>query len=406
MKKILFPFCAVCIVLIGFFVIGEICFRLVKKPINPLIQVTQKSRDYLFPPNTNHESQSSKEGEYHYWAHYNKFGYRGKDFAVPKPKGVIRIFAVGDSFTYGVGAEDNQTIPYVLQEELKKINPGVEVINAGIGHSSPIMHYINLKRIHLKYEPDFVVLFFDLTDLRDDWDFERHAVRDQEGEIVDYDLSLINGKRDWWIYAAQKSAFCEWIHRKIIRSFSKIQQMGFKNYFKALKEGKRAKAVIATSNGNLSDDVLMEHDGVVMMRGREKQDIIERQWPRTAKYLLKIKALLEEKQIPFLLIMYPHGIYVGANQWTEGRKTWGLEPGKLYTDRYSFDLVENFAKENQIPFYNTLDDFLNAPLKDYFFNWDGHMTPAGYEVVGKSVAKSKVFLRILEKVAQQKTYSR
>jgi len=35
------------------------------------------------------------------------------------------------------------------------------VINAGIGHASPIYHYLNLKNFHLKFEPDVVVLMLD-----------------------------------------------------------------------------------------------------------------------------------------------------------------------------------------------------------------------------------------------------
>ena len=50
----------------------------------------------------------------------------------------MRIFAVGDSFTYGVGSEDDQTIPYLIEKRLILEGLDAEVINAGIGHTSPI----------------------------------------------------------------------------------------------------------------------------------------------------------------------------------------------------------------------------------------------------------------------------
>jgi len=395
MKIFFFKILTVLIVLVVFFGIGEICFRIFRDEPNPLAQVTQKAKDSLFEPNSSWHSVSSKKGEFEYSPTINKFGYRGKDFAMPKKKGTLRIFAVGDSFTFGVGAEDNQTIPYDLQEKLLRSHYNIEVINAGVGNTSPITHYLNLKTIHLRYEPDLVVLLFDLTDLWEDWHSERNAVYDRNGEIINFNPMFINGKRDWWITCTYYSAFCRYVHNRIVRSVRKMGTLGFKEYVRAVFQKKRAKAIIANLKAGVSDQVLTEYDGLLMMRGREREALIRRHWQRTEKYLLKIKALLAEKNIPLVIVMYPHGIYVDGGQWSEGRLTWGFEAGKRYTDYLPFKIMKEFTDQEGILFINTLDDFLKAPHQKYFYDWDGHMTPAGYAVVAQSIAGNRQFLSLL-----------
>ena len=381
------------------FTVGEVCFRLFRGAPNPLIEVTQKQEKYLFEPNSVKESASSVEGEFKYTAHINRFGYRGKDFTMPKQEGVLRIFVVGDSFTYGVGAEDNETIPYQIEVGANGRSPlqKVEVINAGVGHTGPLRHYYNLKDIHLQYQPDLVLVLFDLTDLWDDWHLERNAVYGKDGEVDRFDPLFINGKRSLWLTAVNYSAFCRWINDKIVRSVRKMMDLGLKEYIKTSKDKGRVKAVIATSESITDENVILEYDGMLMMRGLKRKAIIDKQWHnRTAKYLSKIKQLLDENNVPMILVAYPHGIYVGGNQWSEGRKFWGFEEGKRYTDYYPFELLSQFADKEGIPFINTLDDFLGAPAdQKYFYDWDGHMTPAGYKIVAESIVRSKVFQDLL-----------
>lgn len=391
MKKFLFSISAIILFVLIFFMIGEICFRIFGGEYNPLASTVQNTSAYLFKPNSVDHSKSSVEGEFDYIAHRNKFGYRGKDFLMPKPKGVFRIFAVGDSFTYGVGSEDNQTIPALVEAKLRERNPNLEIINAGVGHASTIKHYINFKKIHLPYQPDMVIYFFDFTDLWDDWNFEKHAVYDKNGEIIDYNPMLIYGKRDWWITAVNYSAFCNWINRKIVRSIQKINKLGIKNYVEVIKKGKRAKAAIINADKNQSDQAILEYDALLMLRGRERKELIDENWKRTALYLTKIKKLLDDRNIPMMIVVYPHGIYVGKDQWDRGRETWGFERGKVYTDYYPFELLESFAKEKHIPFVNCLNDFLKAPPKPYFFAWDGHLNSEGNKIIANSIVNSRAF---------------
>ena len=402
MKKFLFGIITFFILIFVLFGIGEVCFRVFRNDLNPLAEITQKKRTYLFTPNTTMHNVSDKDGDLDYTYKINQYGFRGKDFVFPKPKGTFRIFAVGDSFTFGVGSEENETIPFLMEENLRSQYNNIEVINAGIGHASPITHYVNMKNIHLKYEPDLVILFFDLTDLRDDWRSERDAIINEKGEIVRFDPMFINGKRDWWITCTYYSAFCRYFHNKVVRSFKKIKTLGLKEYARTIKEGKRAKAVISTSIGKVSDEDVIEYDGLLMMRGREKERLIRKHWERTASYLTKIRDLLSEKEIPLVIVMYPHGIYLEGNQWEKGRVTWGFEEGKVYKDYLPFEIMKEFCERENILFINTLDDFLKADVRKYFYDWDGHMTPAGNKIVAEAIFSNEDFKMMLRRILNPK----
>lgn len=386
------------VIFVVFFALCEIGFRLFRKESNPLEAITQKQAERLFRPGQVFHKTSSIPGEFNYTATINCYGYRGKDFAMPKPKGVARIFAVGDSFTFGVGDNDEETIPADLEQQLKAQGLPVEVINAGIGQTSPVRHYVNIRDIHLRYEPDVVVLFFDLTDLWDDWKDEQRAIRSPDGEIQKFNPMFVNGKRDWWVTATFYSAFCRYLNNKPVRSFQKIKVLGFRKYFQAILEGKRAKAVIATSDEKRAQEATMEYDRLLFMRGREKEALIREHWPRTADYLTKIRDLLAARGIPLVIVMYPSGIFVDGEQWGSGRETWGFKRGWTAKDYLAFELMTEYTQKEGIPFINTLDAFLHAPRQKYFFDWDGHMTAAGNRIVANTVAASPVFEKTLKAV--------
>ncbi|MDP9264099.1 MAG: hypothetical protein M3O85_07255, partial [Acidobacteriota bacterium] len=66
---------------------------------------------------------------------FNQQRFRGpaETSLTPAP-GVLRVAAIGDSFTMGWGAEDDQTYPARLQVLLQQeLGRPIEVLNAGVG---------------------------------------------------------------------------------------------------------------------------------------------------------------------------------------------------------------------------------------------------------------------------------
>ncbi|MBP9853789.1 MAG: SGNH/GDSL hydrolase family protein [Candidatus Omnitrophica bacterium] len=389
-KKLFFGILTFFLSLVIFLILLEVIFRIFRDPPNPLTAITQIKTNYLFEPNTVLDHQTNQFNEFNYTAHINSHGYRGEEYIVPKPSDEKRIMVIGDSFTFGVGANDDETIPVLLEQYLKKSDFRINVINGGAGHASPIYHYVNLENFHLKAQPDLVVLMMDLTDIQDDWRHERQAVFDENGKIKYFDQTYVDGKRSWWKWLIFYSASWAQFDRKVLRAFEKKQLLGRDKYTHITDKKMRVKGYIAnTPDGTYPDDVILQYDGLLFMRGKLRERLIRKQFERTAKYLDQIKALLDKEGIPMLLVIYPYGIYVGADEWNEGRFTWGFDKDKLYTDYFPFELVAEYAKKRDMPFLNITPNLISARRlspEPFYFKWDGHMTPAANRVAAQEIS--------------------
>ena len=379
------------LVLITSSVVLEMIFRLTRPDDALKLSMGQVDRTYhhSLTPNSILHLVSSVPGEYDVFAHINQFGFRGPNFQQGKEPGLKRIFIVGDSFTFGVGAEDDATIPALMETYLHSAGTDWEVINAGRGHDSPINYYLRLRDELPKFSPDLVVLMLDFSDLWEDWNTEKNLIFDKAGNIVAIDPYYEYGTFKIWNFLRAKSVMCSYLHNKIVRTAQKIQKLGLKEYVSARLRGERIKAVIATTK-----EGTIAFDGRLFMRGREKADEITEHFKRTGKYILMCQKLAQNLNIPFILVMYPYGVHVGPDQWDEGRVFWGFERGKIYEDRFSFDLVEQFAREHHIPFINLLDDFIRARHEQLYFSYDGHFTPRANRLAAEALVHHPVFEKI------------
>lgn len=95
----------------------------------------------------------------------NEQGIRGPAFA-PKPTpGVLRIAALGDSFTFGQGVEIEESFPSVMGRELEAAGQRTEVLNFGVpGHATPQEVALVKDRV-ADVEPDLVLIHVFANDL-------------------------------------------------------------------------------------------------------------------------------------------------------------------------------------------------------------------------------------------------
>lgn len=96
----------------------------------------------------------------------NSHGFRGPDFALPKPAGVYRVVCLGDSSTFGWSVADDETYPAQLAPLLQKRCPKrrVEVLNLGVtGYSSHQGRRL-FERMAGQLRPDAVIFAFGPND--------------------------------------------------------------------------------------------------------------------------------------------------------------------------------------------------------------------------------------------------
>lgn len=90
----------------------------------------------------------------------NAYGHRDDWVPIEKPKGTKRILVLGDSFTIGAGVGQDEAYPQVLEGLLRRRDPAIDVINAGVGGWEPFQYAEYLETEGVAFEPDLVIVGF------------------------------------------------------------------------------------------------------------------------------------------------------------------------------------------------------------------------------------------------------
>ncbi len=90
----------------------------------------------------------------------NTRGLRERELATPKPAGVFRVVALGDSFTLGEGVHVGDTWPRALDCVLNERFPDgrIEVVNAGVSAYDLRQELEHYRRNVRAYDPDMVLV--------------------------------------------------------------------------------------------------------------------------------------------------------------------------------------------------------------------------------------------------------
>ena len=109
----------------------------------------------------------------------NHLGFREPRLPSPKPAGVARIVALGDSFTQGFGVDESAAYPRQLEARLAHADPSrrVEVMNLGVPGTSPRDYLGHLRDPGLAYAPDVVLVGVMANDVQDVWIQRRCGVQ-------------------------------------------------------------------------------------------------------------------------------------------------------------------------------------------------------------------------------------
>jgi lysophospholipase L1-like esterase len=96
----------------------------------------------------------------------NGDGFRSPPLSLSKPEGAIRIACLGDSWTFGMNVNQEQTYPSRLAEMLHERHPDtpVEVMNFGVLGYSSFQGLQLLKQRVLDMNPDAVLIGFGMND--------------------------------------------------------------------------------------------------------------------------------------------------------------------------------------------------------------------------------------------------
>jgi hypothetical protein len=164
-------------------VLAEFAIRpFVSVPITAPIFVLDEHTDYRNRANA--RERTHWRGVFDYRWTTNSRGFRGgREYAVPKPAGVRRVLLLGDSFTFGLGVNDDQTYAALIERKLGGACGGspLEVINAGVSAFSTSQEVVLLEREGLALDPELVIVGYFVNDADDNLN---HGVHDLAGDTL------------------------------------------------------------------------------------------------------------------------------------------------------------------------------------------------------------------------------
>jgi lysophospholipase L1-like esterase len=103
----------------------------------------------------------------------NSLGFRGEEISAAKPPGTFRIFALGESTTFGwKGVRTHREAwPALLESKLRAAYPtrAIEVVNAGVPGWTSVQQRVNFMLRIAKLAPDAILVYHGNNDLLFSW---------------------------------------------------------------------------------------------------------------------------------------------------------------------------------------------------------------------------------------------
>lgn len=351
-------------VIVGFVLLETLASFVLVEPLSPPL-VPDEYRHHKLIPNT---QSYFEQRDFSYIQRVNNFGLRGKDITIKKPAKVFRILMLGDSFTMGKGVEDNETVPFIVEELLKsqraKPQDTIEVLNGGVDSYAPILSYIQLTRDLKLLEPDMVILNLDVSDLVQEAVYRSIAVYTPDGEIIGVSGDNKNN-------STFTDRLRDWTERNL---YLTRLMFYYANKFFKYKEF-TVRRIVEQANFELAMHTLAEDTA-------DRQE----QWQNLFDSILKIKEFCEANSMRFILTTYPWGHQVNEKENIPIKYQF-MPKGATVSDKSLLKIIE-FSSDNNIPLINLFPVFRSYSGQSLlYFKHDTHMTTAGYRLMANGIAQ-------------------
>jgi len=348
-------------VVVSYLLLDVVAGALLIRPLSPPL-VPDEYRHHRLVPNSYSEF---RRRDFSYIQRVNSLGLRGREIPAAKPTNSYRLVMLGDSFTMGMGVEDDQTFSVLLERSLKpsvaSCGKAIEVLNAGVDSYAPILSFLQLKRDLGPLKPDMVVLNLDVSDLVQESAYRREAVRGPDGEIVAVPIRL--GRE------SLLERIRTWTERHLFFT----------------------RAALFYANRLMNYRNLTVHDVVTQARAEIVAHTLandvdrSEQWRAVFDSLVKIQAWCENHGTEFVLTVYPWAHQVSDTEWIPGRYT--FMPRNAVASLKSPNTVHELSVAHGIQLVDLFPAFRAYKGREaLYFSHDQHWTPAGHRVVADALA--------------------
>ena len=275
----------------------------------------------------------------------NALGFRGPEVTLPKPEGIRRVLLLGDSVTFGYRMAEPMIFPTLLREHLQlRPNEHWDIVNLGVEGYNTAAQEIVLQQVGLALQPDVVILAFNLND---------------------YDTMPAVGPRGV-LTLNPEGTRSPWSPAHIPEFYLLLEWIG--------KTGGRIWFGGPTAEPNADDAPFEDLDIYVSaLRKAYWRNPTDQRLAHVQTSLRQMQARLQQRGIPFLVVILPDGDQVGVS-------TPDLSPQQR---------MAIICHAENLRCLDLLPAFVAEPQKRLFMDIM-HPNPAGHRIIAREIAQQLV----------------
>lgn len=302
-----------------------------------------------------HSSFRVRHYEYDHGVNIDEFGAR----TTPYPADHSTLVPIlGDSFTFGVGVEDDKTFVSRLSTSLSF--ESARLLNLGMTGTALHNHLDTLELRHeeLGRPGHYVLCLFMGNDLTNLW---RHYQRST------LDVSSSGGKGRRWLWRANVFVY----HHPLLKKFFALQFL-------------RQKLLALLNRG---DRGFMDP---VFLAMRRDLSYLEDSVGYLRQELTRLKEISSRLGFEAHFILIPDVLQLDAGRLAGKAESLGLDPDALAPERIA-TVIAQALDEFQLPYLDIGPCLSSLEIGELYYTQDSHFTAAGHALAARCILKSGRF---------------
>lgn len=305
----------------------------------------------------------------------NSYGWRDKEWSLKKPNGICRIAVLGDSFVEAFQVESERTFLSLAEYQLNKYhNFRYELMNFGRSGFTQTDELLVLKNDVIPFNPDIVVLFFDVENDIDD--ISRETASNLQRPFINISE---NGELTIDTTFAKTPEYRIRCYFNLVKQNSALISLIFEKYnlFRGQMRYRRKNILISRRAKTLPVKII----GSLGLCSDNPDPIYLKNY-RLNKILIKYMAeFCRERAIRFMLVTMANSAYIPEKE----KKYKSIDP--TFNTNFFEDDLKNYSKLLKIEYLGLQRIFRNYYEKTGIsLHWE-HWNYKGHKVVVDSLSK-------------------
>jgi lysophospholipase L1-like esterase len=355
----------------------------------------RRQMNLVFPANTVVTHETS---EFKYTAKINSLGFRDHDVA-GKVANRRRVIVLGDSFVYGWGVESEQSWPKVLEAELNQSGQSAEVLDLGAPGAGPMEYAEVGHRAIPVLQPDLVIVGVlegdDIMQERIKLDNPRPVVtpslrRRVANAIAPNIVALLTGEARLTHGAVPESAMrgsYKGQVAKMIETMSPAQR----EHLQTIDRDAYRMWLAGDLNPYIVLSAMKTPSYFAFTLDPTRKEVKEA-IDRMALDLHQIEEDAERVGATAIVVSEPYPAYVVGDSFV---KKFGFDLSEsAATTTAPDDVIETACREAHVKYASVTPLFRHAEHREQlYYQYDGHLTPAGHHLMADGVAQAVFHVR-------------